>query len=490
MRRTSTAISPAAYSGGTVVLHAPNYAGYFQQAMAHRQAKQQALSQYYDRVQTSINPAGVRDVDMEGWQKKADDWNKFGIENRDNLVDPRRDGGRALNQFNSMHRDLLGDTQKSKQAASKEMALQKIYSDPRKASLATKNDLLLAHGLSSSIYDKNHYKDDGVTPHDLSEFSFNAAPFDIRKQVAANQEVTRGMKKDRTLGAPGAVDRDRWEVRIPYTEQHSKSNLTAIAQRMGQLYQGDPSMQQYYENQTVDPDTYKQRNDAYQSVFGKNDEIGNDYRKHAMADAILNNSQQDKGELVRSVPQPRAGRSGGVAGQQYNDMVNWVKGTANAIRGGNENELKRFGSALYQGPVKNSKYQDVEFNTYAQPYQSGPNTTANQMKQGAIFHHIDHQWVPDVDPASGKTLQTGQYKDVPNTTNFDPKDPYLEQKLVGYYQSHMGPVRKLNTTPFYQDQQDDGGDVSPNVPPAAAPVVIPKKTAPLDPDALIKKYSQ
>src|ERR1700753_3882265 len=134
MRRSSTIINPAAYSGGTFQIKQPNYAGYFQQFMAHRMAKQQALSQYYDRVQSSINPAGVRDIDMEGWQKKADDWDKFGIENRDNLVDPRRDGGRALNQFNSMHRDLLGDLNKSKQAAAKEMALQKIYSDPRKAS--------------------------------------------------------------------------------------------------------------------------------------------------------------------------------------------------------------------------------------------------------------------------------------------------------------------------------------------------------------------
>src|ERR1700739_3887344 len=121
MRRTSTAISPAAYSGGTFTIRQPNYANYFAQAQMHKMAKQQALSQYYDRVQSSINPAGVRDVDMEGWQKKADDWNKFGIENRDNLVDPRRDGGRALGQFNAMHRDLLGDLNKSKQAAAKEM---------------------------------------------------------------------------------------------------------------------------------------------------------------------------------------------------------------------------------------------------------------------------------------------------------------------------------------------------------------------------------
>lgn len=479
MRRTSTAISPSAYSGGTIAIHAPNFANYFAQAQQHKMAKQQALSQYYDRVQTSINPQGVRDVDMNGWQKKADDWNKFGIDHRDDLVDPRRDGGRSLTQFNSMHRDLLGDLQKSKQAAAKEMMLQRIYSDPKKASLATKNDLLLAHGLSSSIYDSNHYKDDGVTPHDLSEFSFNAAPYDIKKQVVANQEITRGMKKDRTLGAPGAVDRERWEVRIPYTEQHSKSNLTAIGNRMGQLYDGDPSMQQYYENQTIDPDTYNKRNQAYKGVFGKDEEIGNDYKKHAIADAILNNSQQDRGELVRSVPQPRVGRTGGVAGQQYQDMVNWVNGTAGAIQSGNESELKRFGSQLYQGAVKNSRYQDVDLG----PFQTGATNDAAGIKKGAIFHHIDHQYVYD-NPNDPKSY--GSWKDVPHTTNFDAQDPYLRQKLVGYYQSHMGRISKLGQTPFYQQGQqvpdDDDQPVVPNVAP-------PPKAAPIDPDALIKKYS-
>lgn len=478
--RHSTAISPAAYSGGTFVVHPPNFANYFQQFMAHRLAKQQSLSQYYDKVQSSINPQGVRDVDLEGWQKKADDWNKWGIEHRDELVDPRRDGGKSLNQFNSMHRDLLGDLNKSKQAAAKEMALQKVYSDPKKAALATKNDLLLAHGLSASIYSPQHYKDDGVTPHDITEFSFNAPPYDINKQRAVGQMVTRGLKKDRQLGTPSAVNKTDWTTTIPYTEKHSLQNLKAIGQRTGEVYDGDPSMQGAYENQVVDQDTYDQRNKAYKSVYGNDQEIGNDHKKHAIADQILSNSQQDQGQVIRSVPRPRVGRTGGAAGQQYQDMVNWVNGTAGAIQSGNENELKRFGSQLYQGSVKNSRYQDVDYGAF----QGGPTNDASQIKQGAIFHHLDHQWVYDTDPKTGKQLNTGQYKDVNNTTNLDAKDPYLKQKLVGYYQQHMGAVKKLNSTPFYEDTPPDEDEHPPVIPQAPAAV----KPAVVDPDALLRKY--
>ena len=118
---------------------------------------------------------------------------------------------------------------------------------------------------------------------------------------------------------------------------------------------------------------------------------------------------------------------------------------------------------------------------------SGKTGDAGRIKQGAIFHHVDHQWVPDIDQTTGKQLATGKWGDVPNTTTLSKDDPYLEQKLTGYYQQHMGAIRKLNTTPFYNDNQDDnGGNVNPTPPP---PKPAPK-TAPLDPDALIKKYSQ
>jgi hypothetical protein len=490
----SFAIDPRAYSGGTVAIHAPNYAGYFQQAMAHRMAKQQALSQYYDRVQTSINPQGVRDQDLEGWQKKADDWNKWGIEHRDELVDPRRDGGQALNRFNSMHRDLLGDLAKSKQAASKELALQRIYSDPAKAKLATDKDLTLAHSLSASIYDPQHYQADGVTPHDLSEFSFNAAPYDTNKQRAVTQMLNRGLKKDRVFGKPGTMDPATRLTQVPYTEKHSTQNLKAIGDRMGDAYDGDPSIQAYYQHQELQPDQYDRLNKAYQGVYGANQDIGTDFKKHAQADQILQNSQQDVGAEMRSVPQPRVGRSGGVAGQQYQDMVNWVKGTAGAIRSGNEGELKRFGSQLFQGSNKNSTYQDVDYGPFQnQSTVSGDNPDMNgtiadpaNIKQGAIFHHKDHQYVYDIDKTTGKPGTQGQWKDVNNTTNFDAKDPYLEQKLTGYYQTHFGKVAKLAQTPFYQQTPDDdepGGGVNPN-----APASAPAPPTAINPDDLIKRY--
>jgi len=478
--------NPNMWSAGAVVLpHQQAHAQYANQLALHQQAKDQALSQYYDKVQSSINPQGIRDVDMDGWQKKADEWNKFGIENRQFLIDPRRDGGKALGQFNSMHRDLLGDLAKSKQAAQTELQLKNIWLDPKKRQLSTAKDLEMSHRIGLPIYDQNHYKDGIATPFGAEDFSFNAPPFDLPKQKMLFQEATRGLKKDRTYNEKqGSVNTALQRISVPYSERYSNENLKAIAERVGAAYEGDPSMQSYFENTIHDPEQFEKLNTAFQSVY-KDKNISSP-RDAAMAFGILNNQGVNVGAEDRKWSRPPVGRSGGMAGQQYNDMINWVNGTANAIQKGDVSELKRYGSALYQGPVKTTRYQDVDFgpfqeqsdvNNYTDPDTkniiNGKVGEAGNIKQGAIFYHKDHQWNPD----------TRQWEDVMNNTKFSKDDPYLKQKLTGYFQTHYGPIRKLNATPFYQNQGQEDTDQQP--PPTAVKTPANIK---VDPDALLKKY--
>lgn len=431
-------------------------------AMMHQQAKQQALSQYYDKLQNSVNPAGVRDVDLEGWNKKADDWQRFGIENRDKLVNPRLDGGRAMAQFQSMHRDLLGDTQKSKQAAAKEMALQRIYADPNKASRATKSDLQLAHSISSPIYSPEHYKEDGVTPHDLSEFSFNAPAYDINKQRAVASIVTRGLKPDRTYGKGGPVDPQTRLTTVPFTEKHSDQNLKTMAERAGQIYDSDKSVQGHYDNEVVDPARFDQLNKAYKTQY-PDDDIGNDPRKHFQAETILDNSQVRQSNEIRSVSRPPVGRGLTKAQQDQQLMLGLTNQLSAAIKSGNTDEAKRLGAVWLSGNGK-SQYQDID---------AGPLTAGMKdfhPKQGYLLKHIEKEWVPDnpADPSKGA------YKDVMKTDEIDPSDPNLTNKLANWHQRFMGSTPAL--------ERGIAGQTL-NQPPATKPPPV------TDPDALIKHYS-
>lgn len=424
------------WNAGAVVLKPPPHQQYYNQLASHQLAKQQALSQYYDKLQNSVNPQGVRDVDMEGWNKKTDAWQRFGIEHRDALVNPRIDGGRAMTQFQSMHRDLLGDIQKSKQAGAKETALQRIYSDPNKAQRATNQDLTLAHSISSSIYDPNHYQADGVTPHSLDEFSFNAPPYDINKQKAVAGILTRGLKPDRTYGKAGAVDPTTRLTEVPFTEKHSTQNLKTIGERMGQVYDSDKSVQGHYDNEIANPDRFDQLNQAYKSVYPK-DDIGTDPRKHAIADAILDNSQSRQSNELRSVSRPPVGRGLTKAQQDQQLMLGLTNQMAAAMKSGNTDEVKRLGGVWFSGNGK-SQYQDIDQGPTGVGNPKGMDLPEN-IKNGFIVKHIDKQWVPD-DP---KYPAVGTVKDVLNTTELDPNDPQLVSKLAKLHQNFMGSTPAL-----------------------------------------------
>jgi len=461
--RGSSAINPAAYSGGTFIVHPPNYSAYYMRAMMHQQAKQQALSQYYDKLQNNINPAGVRSQDLDGWNQKADAWQQFGIEHRDALINPRLDGGRSMAKFQAMHRDLLGDVAKSKQAAQHELALQKVYSNPNTAARATKQDLNVAHSISASIYDPQHYKEDGVTPHDISEFSFNAPPYDINKQKSVAGMLTRGLKPTKTYGKASGVDPQTRLTVVPFTEKHSTSNLQTIAERMGQVYDSDKSVQGHYDNDVIDPNRFDQLNKAYKSVY-PNDDIGNDPRKHAMADAILDNSQSRQSSELRSVSRPPVGRGLTKAQQDQQLMLGLTNQMAAAMKSGNTDEVKRLGGVWFSGNGK-SQYQDIDQGQL--PSSMGVDF---KTKGGYLLHHIEKQWVPD-DP---RNPAVGSYKDVLKTDEIDPNDPQLISKLANWHQRFMGSTPALEKGVVGQTLSQ----------PSAG------KPAPVDPDALIDHYSK
>ena len=462
------------YTGGAAVLpYRPAYNNYASRMQMHLLAKDQALGQYYSKLENGINPAGVRQQDMEGWQNKLQKWQQFGVENRNALINPNVDNGRSQRQFGAMHQDLLGDIQKSKAAGQNERAVQTIMLDPKRRAMTTNNDLQLAHKMSASIYDPNHFKEDGITPVAPEDFSFNAPPYDINKQRAVSQIVTRGLKKDRTYGKASAVDPVTRLTKVPFTEQNSPQNLKTIAERMGQVYDSDKSLQQHYDNNVLDPDTHDKLNKAYQSVY-PNDDIGTDPRKQAMASAILDNSQQNAGAEMKSVSRPPIGRGVTKAQQAQQDMMGWTNGMASAIKSGDQNEIERYGNLLYNGKVTStgvSRYQGVEQGPVSTGNPAGMNLPEN-IKPGVSFKHLDAVWNP----------AKSAYEDVLNTTSFDPNDPALVSKLGGLYQMHMGSAAPLKSGAVHQ--------VVNQAPPPTAKPSAPATTAPLDPDALIKKYSQ
>lgn len=434
------------YTAGAVVLpfhQAPNYA---RQLLMHQQAKNQALGQYYSKLENGINPVGVRDQDMDGWQSKLQAWQKFGIQNRNALINPNADGGKAIRQFEAMHQDLLGDIQKSKAAAANERAIQPLMLDPKKRALTTNQDLLNAHKLGTSIYDPQHYKPDGVTPISPADFSFNAPPFDERKQQATLMDVTKGLKLEKTYGK-GKVNTTELKDYVPYTLKHSTQNLKTIGDRMGSIYDGDPSVQSHYDNKQLDQPTHDKLNSAYKSVYGADQDIGTDPRKIAQADMIDQNSQSTTGTEIKGWSRPPIGKGVTKAQMDQQNMLNWVNSMGAAAKSGDANELKRLGDLLYSGNGK-STYQGIDVGPTSTGNPQGMNLPEN-IKQRITIRHTDKQWVPD----NPSNPSVGSYKDVMNTDVLDPSDPALTYKLGKIYQNHMGSTPQMEKALLIQGQK-------------------------------------
>ena len=351
------------------------------------------------------------------------------------MVNPRLDNGESQRQFLAMHNDLLGDIDKSKRAAASELAVRPLLLDPKKRILTTDNDLRLAHKLSSSIYNTDHYKEDGITEVTPDDFSFNAPPFDAKRLADATKYATRGLKLEKTPDLQHKmIDQAAQRVIIPFKQSYSTDALKSIGNRFGELYDTDKSMQAYFDNKIHDPEEYDRLNKAGKAVYGNDFEIETDPRKAAIAFGVANNNAIQEGSDSYHWQRPPQPRQPNARQQSAQDMQDWIRGTANAIRNRDVNELKRYGGVLYSGNGK-SQFQDIDLGPLPK---TDDLSMIHPVKQGVVIKHIDKTWVPDVDPKTHAQLSTGTYKDILNTTELDPDDPQLENKLGKVYQQHMG----------------------------------------------------
>jgi hypothetical protein len=446
-------------AAGAVLLHpqGANSANYARQMQMHQMAKEESLRQYYTKLENSINEAGVRDQDLEGWNKKVADWQQYAVQNRNALANPNADGGKAQMQFSSMHRDLMGDIQKSKAAAAFQRQIAPLFSNPKVSVMASDYDHKIADRSGRSIYDPLHYKDDGTTPFSASDLSFNAPAYDINRQRATNIELTRGLKQEKTYGK-GQVNTQELKDYVPFTLKHSKENLRTIGDRAAALYgdgeHGDKSFQQYYDTMPIDAQTHEKLDQLYKSVYPEDAEgIGADHKKLAIAHSLQLNSQETHGTEIKGwsrPPQPRAVPKGQEAQQ---NMLQWVNGMTTAVKNGDENEMNRYGDLLYAGKGT-SKYQGLEKGLIQTGNPKGMSLPEN-IKPGVSIIHEDQQYNPT----------KGIYEPTTNRDFLDPNDPALSDKLGRIYQMHMGSTPALKSALTKQTVQ--------SAPPTAKPVVAP-----------------
>ena len=178
---------PRLFTGGNVVLDSRPHLQLYAQLKQREQAKQDALDDYVRNLNKNINPAGMRNQERAVFEDKLKRWQEFGMQNKENLRNPRKDNGAASMQFQADYQDLQNLIAESKGEEEKKKPLVEIMTDPAKRDRLNEDDVfprVQAH--DQPIYTQDPktgqwMRDPNRRSFNVADIDFDPKPFDQNK---------------------------------------------------------------------------------------------------------------------------------------------------------------------------------------------------------------------------------------------------------------------------------------------------------------------
>lgn len=259
-----TNTNPWAY--GAVVLDQRPYLQFFQQQMSQRQAKQDALDNYFRDLGKNVTPAGMRSQDIDGLTQKTNEWRQFYAQNRDAIMNPGKDGGKAYSEYMARYQDQLGYIDQSKNRLKVTTELGKVKLDPNKSYIMDDPSLMDR----VALHDKP-LNDPSGQELNLMEIVTPPKPWGIKEKEAYSKYLTGGIQYDEVPGTTEYLA--GFKTRTPIHKRYSNENLGIIGNRAMSAYDTDRSLQ-FQANRMArdvmnDEALYDNLNSAFRRVYGK-----------------------------------------------------------------------------------------------------------------------------------------------------------------------------------------------------------------------------
>lgn len=249
------------YTGGAVVFNTQPYLNFYAQTLARKQAKDEALDQYYQNAFKQVNPAGARTQDIPMFTQKVDEWQKFYQQNRDAIKNPRKDGGKAQSEFQSRLLDARNYIQQSKNEAKVYEGLLPLLRDPDKRSRIPEGVIneLAQHDLPLSDPNRKSFNP--------SSLNFDPKPFDVTMQKNYLQGVQQGLKMDEAITGI-KTDPNTFTQTVTTTSKMGDEAKGAIRNRASGAYGSDPSFKHFVDTELAKPENYQRYNDIFKRTYG------------------------------------------------------------------------------------------------------------------------------------------------------------------------------------------------------------------------------
>jgi hypothetical protein len=193
-------------------------------------AKQEALDKYFMDYEKSINPAGMRSQDQDGFMQKYNANKAYYFENRDKILNPAKYGAQYQSQYMAGFKDILSDISKSKEATANNKIAQQNYYQAQQKGLETPDGYLQA--IQKSQLPINQ----GYEPIDPFQWHFDT-PFSTEK---FQRDIFAGIEPDKKN--VGSRVNNQGQIINIYKNEFDNASLKSFQNRAASQYRTNPSV--------------------------------------------------------------------------------------------------------------------------------------------------------------------------------------------------------------------------------------------------------
>jgi hypothetical protein len=287
---------PSMYTAGNVKFDATPYVNFAIGLMAKKKAEDDALTQYYEKLPSTINEAGMRDQDREPFMQGMNQVSQFWKQNKDAIKNPRIDGGAAQYNYEKMLRSQKELVEKSKNAAKTGLELGKlkfnkdfnyVFDDPKIMENVQQHDLPINH--------PDH------KPLDIYEMTVPPKPLDLKDQTDFNKAIRDGLQfSEKEVGRQNLGN---FKIKTTIQKAYDKDALATMGQRAGLFYDNDRRFRLPFANEyrqiISDPETLAEYTETFKEVYGKEPESQKDFfvAKQIMSNRIAATEEKTEDDV-------------------------------------------------------------------------------------------------------------------------------------------------------------------------------------------------
>jgi hypothetical protein len=261
----ATNYSPNPWSAGAVVFNQQPWEAFYERQAAKKQAKEDALNNYFKDLGKNITSAGMRSQDVPQLLQKNKEWQDLYSQNKAAILNPKLDNGKSYSDYTRLYQEQQALVNESKDAhkSMDEIGKMKlnpqmsyVFDDPKFMEQIQKHELPIGDPDRQGI--------------NLATISLPPQPVTTKDLEGYQKYLTGGIPFDKI---PGQIEPlSGFKTKTPIYQQYSPENQMVIGQHAINAYETDPKWRReatkYFDEIQHNPEEYKRANTIHKQLYG------------------------------------------------------------------------------------------------------------------------------------------------------------------------------------------------------------------------------